>query len=118
MHAIPAQLTTPGVSSTPSRSACTCNQSSSRPTMSVHTGAIVVASSPASSRRRSPRSTASATASACGTVNDTVALMLTPAAVISSSAAIPARVTGAFTCMFGARPANRIACSVIRSGSR
>ncbi len=86
--------------------------------MIVQTGDIVLTSSPASSRRRRPRSTASATASDCGTVKQTVALTLIPAAVMSSSAWIPARVTGAFTCMFGASPANRIACSVILAASR
>jgi len=86
--------------------------------MIVQTGDIALVSSPAASRRRRPRSTASATASACGTVNETVALTLIPFAVISSSAAIPARVTGAFTCMFGASPAKAIACSVMRAGSR
>ena len=46
--------------------------------MIVQTGPIAAVSSPSASRRSSPRSIASATASACGTVKDTVALMLTP----------------------------------------
>ena len=86
--------------------------------MTVQTGVILLTSSPASSRRRSPRSTASPTASACGTVKQTVAFTVTPAVVICSSASTPARVTGAFTCMLGASPAKRIACSVMRAASR
>jgi hypothetical protein len=46
--------------------------------MIVHTGDILEVSPPACSRRRNPRSTASATAIDCGTVKHTVALMLTP----------------------------------------
>ena len=65
--------------------------------MIVQTGAIDSTSSPAAARRSRPRSTAAPTASACGTVNDTVALMLTPRALASSIAAIPARVAGSFT---------------------
>jgi hypothetical protein len=49
-----------------------------RPTMIVQTGPMESTSAPSASRRRRPRSIASATASACGTVKDTVALMLTP----------------------------------------
>jgi hypothetical protein len=48
-------------------------------------------------------------------VKQTVALMLTPAAVACSIAAIPARVAGNLTWMFGARLANRSPCSSIRS---
>ena len=71
--------------------------------MMVQTGPMVLVSSPAASRRFSPRSTASATATHCGSVKETVALMLMPSAVASSIAAIPARVAGIFTIMFGAR---------------
>ncbi len=73
---------------------------------------------PPASRRCRPRSTASATASACGTVKQTVALMLIPAAVTVSIASTPALVTGIFTCMLGARAPKRIACSTMRAGSR
>ena len=62
--------------------------------MIVHTGPIVVMSPPSRSRRSRPRSTASATASACGTLKDTVALMLIPRAVASSIAQIPASSPG------------------------
>jgi len=54
----------------------------------VQTGPIVRISSPSFSRRARPRSTASATAMACGKVKETVALMLTPRYVHSSMAAI------------------------------
>ena len=56
----------------------TLSQSSSRPTMMVQTGPMVEMSRPSASRRRSPRSTASATATHWGSVKQTVALMLTP----------------------------------------
>ncbi len=102
----------------PSLSITTFSQSSSRPTINVQTGPIVSMGRPADSRRDSPRSTASATATACGNVNDTVALMLIPAAVASSMAGIPELVAGIFTIMFGARAANRRACSSIRCESR
>ena len=46
--------------------------------MIVQTGPIEATSRPSASRRRSPASIASATATACGSVNETVALMLTP----------------------------------------
>ena len=59
-------------------SATTFSQSSSRPTMIVHTGPMVEMSFPSRSRRFSPRSQASATATHCGSVKHTVALMLTP----------------------------------------
>ncbi len=54
------------------------SQSSSRPTMIVQTGPMVLMSLPSFSRRLSPRSMASATARAWGRVKLTVALMLTP----------------------------------------
>ena len=86
--------------------------------MIVHTGAIVEMSSPAAWRRARPRSTASATASAWGTVKQTVALIEMPAAVTSSTACTPARVAGIFTCMFGARPPKWTACLPMRAASR
>ena len=70
--------------------------------MIVHTGPIVAISFPSRSRRFRPRSTASATATHCGRVKHTVALMLMPRYVASSMAGIPARVTGIFTIMLGA----------------
>ena len=51
-------------------------------------------------------------------MNDTVALITTPAAVTSSAASTPARVSGTFTCMFGASAEKRIACSAMRAASR
>ena len=68
----------PGSTVTWSFSAETFTQSSVRPTMIVQTGPMRLMSRPSASRRRRPRSTASATAIAWGTVNETVALMLTP----------------------------------------
>ena len=59
-------------------SSTTFSQSSSRPTMMVQTGLIEAISLPSCSRRRRPRSTASATATHWGSVKLTVALMLTP----------------------------------------
>ena len=44
--------------------------------------------------------------------------MLIPAAVTSSIAAIPARVAGIFTWMFGASSANRSDCATIAAVSR
>ena len=88
-----------------SRLAITCIQSSRRPAVIVQTGRMLAVSPPSTSRRRMPRSTASATAVAWGTVKQTVALTLTPSRVASSMAATPAFVTGSFTWMFGARPA-------------
>ncbi len=70
--------------------------------MMVQTGPIVAIVFPSRSRRLSPRSTASATAMHCGSVKQTVALMLTPRYVASSIAGIPARVTGILTIMLGA----------------
>jgi len=84
--------------------------------MGVDKGCLT--SPPAAARRSRPRSTACAAASACGTVNETVALMLTPRAVASSIATRPTDVAGNFTWMFGARPANRTPCSTIRVASR
>ena len=86
--------------------------------MIVTIGVIDATSPPAAARRSSPRSTASAAASAWGTVKLTVALMLTPRKVASSMATIPAAVAGNLTWMFGASAANRTACSTIRAGSR
>ena len=51
-------------------------------------------------------------------VKQTVTLTLTPAAVASSIAPIPAAVAGNFTMMFGARPPNRTPWASIRSGVR
>ena len=65
--------------------------------MIVTIGTTLVGSPPEASNRRNPRSTASAAATACGTVKETVALMLTPRAVDSSIATIPAEVAGIFT---------------------
>ena len=76
--------------------------------MIVQTGPMVEMSCPPASRRCRPRSTASATARHCGTVNDTVALMLIPRAVASSIASMPARVAGILTIMLGASASNRI----------
>ena len=101
-----------------SRSTRTFIQSSSRPIMIVAIGVIDATSCPAAARRSRPRSTASATASAWGTVKLTVPLMLTPRAVASSMATRPAAVTGNLTWMFGARVAKRTACSTMRAGSR
>ena len=75
-------------------------------------------SPPAASNRARPRSTASAAAIACGTVNTTVMFATTPRAVASSTAWSPAAVHGNLTWMFGASPLNRTACSTIRAGSR
>ena len=86
--------------------------------MIVQMGVIDETSSPAASRRASPRSTASAEATAWGTVKLTVELMLTPRKVASSIPSMPAAVAGNLTWMFGARPWNRTACSTIRTGSR
>ena len=86
--------------------------------MIVHTGAIVEVSSPACSRRSRPRSTASATASDWGTVKQTVALIDAPAAVSSSTAAMPAAVAGTLICMLGASEAKCSPCSVSRCVSR
>ena len=83
--------------------------------MIVQTGVTAVGSPPAAASASRPRSTASPTAMAWATVKQTVALMLTPAAVASSIARIPAVVAGNLTWMFGARPANRTPCSSMRS---
>ena len=83
--------------------------------MMVQTGPMRETSWPSASRRVSPRSTASATARHCGSVNDTVALMLMPSAVAASIAGMPALVAGILTIMFGARPSKRRACSTIAS---
>jgi hypothetical protein len=82
--------------------------------MTVQTGVTEAASAPPAARPSRPRSTASATAIACETVVQTVALTLTPAAVACSIATMPAFVAGNLTCMFGARPANRRPCSSMR----
>jgi hypothetical protein len=50
-------------------------------------------------------------------VNETVALMFAPRYVASSIATMPAAVTGIFTAMLGARPANRTAWSTMRCGA-
>ena len=105
MAATPAHSKTPGSTIVPSFSADTFNQSSSLPTMIVHTGPMGAISLPSRPGRERPRSTASATAMACGTVKLTVALMLTPRQVASSMASIPAAVTGIFTMILGAIPA-------------
>ena len=99
-------------------SATTLSQSSRRPTMIVHTDPIAVMSWPSRSLRRRPRSTASATARACGTLNETVALMLMPRAVASSIAQMPAKVAGIFTIMFGASASKWIACRRMPGPSR
>ena len=79
--------------------------------MSVHTGVTSDTLPPRAANASRPRSIASATASAWGTVKQTVALTLIPSPVAASIAAMPARVAGNFTCMFGARVANRRPCS-------
>ena len=86
--------------------------------MSVHTGPMRLMSFLSFSRRFRPRSTASATAIAWGRVKLTVALMLIPRAVASSTASIPACVAGIFTIMFGASSLKRTACSTIASALR
>ena len=86
--------------------------------MKLQIGVMDAVSAPVAARRARPRSTASATASAWETVKTTVPLALTPRAVASSMATMPAAVAGNFTWMFGARPARRAACSTIRAASR
>ncbi len=86
--------------------------------MIVQTGPIHEVSPPSARRRASPRSMASPTARACGTVNDTVALMLMPSAVASSMASMPTRVAGILTMMFGASESKCTACSTSRAASR
>ena len=86
--------------------------------MIVQTGPIDEMSLPSASRRRRPRSTASATAMHWGRVKETVALMLTPRYVDSSIAATPAWVAGIFTIMLAARLLNAIVCSTIAAVSR
>ena len=76
--ATPAHSKIPGSTRIPSFSATFFIQSSSRPTMMVQTGPMSAAGLPSFSRRRSPRSTASATATHWGSVKLTVALMGTP----------------------------------------
>ena len=76
--ATPAHSKNPGSMVTRSFSAVAFSQSSSRPTMIVQTGPIEVTSRFSASRRRSPRSIASPTTTACDTVNETVALTLIP----------------------------------------
>ena len=51
----------------------------------------------------------------CGSVKQTVALMLTPRYVASSMAGMPAAVAGIFTIMLGASPAKATAFSTIAS---
>src|SRR5436309_15884860 len=60
--------------------------------MIVTTGPIASVDSPAASRRRMPRSIASAAATACATEKQTVVLTLTPRALASSIASRPAEV--------------------------
>jgi hypothetical protein len=62
--------------------------------------------------------TASAAATACATLKDTVALTLMPRYDASSMPATPACVVGNFTMMFGARPVNPKACVTIAGASR
>ena len=86
--------------------------------MIVITGPMRVVSRFSASRRSRPRWTASAAANACATLNETVALMLTPRYVASSIASIPARVAGSLTMTFGASPSNTRACATSASASR
>src|SRR6266550_1768860 len=116
--ATPAHSRWPGSTLISRLSSRTLSQSSSRPTMIVHTGPIDSMALPSASRRLSPRSTASATAMHCGRVNETVALMLIPRYVTSSIATIPALVAGILTIMFWARRLNAIAFSTIAAASR
>ena len=62
--------------------------------MIVITGPIDEVSWPSASRRAMPRSTASAAATACATLNETVALTLMPRYDASSMAATPAASSG------------------------
>ena len=73
---------------------------------------------PSASRRRRPRSTASAATRACATLNETVALTLTPRYVASSITRTPTLVAGNLTMMFGARRSKPIPCSSMRSYAR
>ena len=118
MQARPAQCSTPGSATTLSLLTSACIQSSRRPTISLQTGDMSATSPPAASRRCSPRSTAPVTAGARGTVKQTVALTLTPAAVAVSIACTPAQVTVIFTCILGAGALKRSACSVMPAASR
>ncbi len=68
----------PGVTVIPSFLATTLIQSSVRPIMMVHTWNMLSTGLPSFSRRFMARYSASATAIACGTVKQTVALMFTP----------------------------------------
>ena len=86
--------------------------------MIVTTGPIDAVDSPAASRRRRPRSIASAAAIAWATEKQTVVLTLIPAAVASSIAAIPAAVAGNLTMMFGASPWKWRPWASIRSAER
>ena len=70
--------------------------------MIVITGPMSSVRSPSASRRLRPRSTASAAATACATLNETVALIDTPRYVASSMTAMPTFVAGNLTMMFGA----------------
>ncbi len=101
-----------------SLSAMAFSQPSSRTTMMVQTGPMVEMSLSSFSRLRRPRSTASATAIDWGSVNEAVALMLTPRKVASSMASMPAQVMGILTIMFGASPLKYTACSRMAWGSR
>ena len=99
---MPAQLAAAGSSARSSRSTRTFTQSSSRPTISVHTGANaarvaagVLEPAQAPLHRLTDRER-------LATVNPTVELIATPRAVASSIATMPAAVVGNFTWMFGA----------------
>ena len=116
--ATPAHSRIPGSTVISRLSSRTFSQSSRRPTMIVQTGPIEAISLPSLSRRRSPRSTASATAMHWGRVKQTVAFTLRPRYVASSMATTPARVAGIFTITFGARRLNLMACWRIASESR
>jgi hypothetical protein len=86
--------------------------------MIVTTGPIDATSSPAPSRRRKPALDRLGARSAWGTVKQTVTLTLTPRAVASSMARIPAAVAGNFTMMFGARVVKWTPWASIASGVR
>ena len=101
----------------PSRFARTRSQSSRRPIIIVAVGAMCAVSSPAASRRRRPRSMASAIASTWGTQKLTVTLRFAPWNVASSTEAMPADVAGNFTCMLGPSCASSTACTSIAARS-
>ena len=100
--ATPAHSRWPGSVVIAFRSITTFSQSSSRPDHDRAHRAHGAMSCPPARARCRPRSTASATATHCGTVKQTVALMLMPVTVAFFDGSMPARVAGILTIMFGA----------------